>query len=127
MRLLADENVHGGIVVGLRAAGHDVVWMAEAQPGTDDETVLAHARAEGRALVTFDRDFGELIVERGLSPPSAVLYLRMPRTAVNLALQRLLAVLDRGDPISGSLIVIAPAKVRRRRLALRKQDENGRH
>jgi predicted nuclease of predicted toxin-antitoxin system len=125
LRLLADENVHGGIVAGLRAAGHDVLWIAETQPGTGDEDVLGQARHEERVLLTFDRDFGELIIRRGFSPPSGVLYLRLPRTAVNLALQRLGAVLDRGEAIEGSLIVIAPAKERRRKLALRKQDENG--
>lgn len=117
--------MHGGIVAGLRAAGHDVLWIAEAQPGRDDEEVLAQAHRDERVLITFDRDFGELIVKQGLSAPSAVVYVRLPRTAVNLALQRLGAVLDGGELIEGSLVVIAPAKERRRKLALRKQDENG--
>ena len=117
MRFLADENVHRGIVSGLRAAGHDVAWVAESNPGALDEDVLALARVEDRVLLTFDRDFGELVVLRLRSAGPGVIYLRLPRTAVNLALQRLGAVLASGDTLEGSLVVFAPARMRRRNLA----------
>ena len=74
---------------------------------------------------TFDRDFGALVVGKEAPSPPAILYLRLPRMAVNLILQRLGDVLGRGDTIEGSLIVIAPTGERRRELASGKQDENG--
>jgi predicted nuclease of predicted toxin-antitoxin system len=60
MRILADENFPGGAGAALRERGHDVTWVQSDAPGISDAEVLAHAQAEGRILVTFDKDFGEL-------------------------------------------------------------------
>ena len=40
--------------------------------------MLALARKEGRWLVTFDRDYGELLFARNHEPPPAVILLRVP-------------------------------------------------
>lgn len=77
MRLLADENVPLPSVCLLRAAGYDVEAVAEWAPGSPDPDVLAYARARDRVLVTFDRDFGELVYHRGASVPPGILYLRL--------------------------------------------------
>ena len=61
----------------LRAAGYDVLSIAETRSGDDDTKVLALAREEGRWLVTFDRDYGELLFARNLAPPPAVVLLRV--------------------------------------------------
>jgi predicted nuclease of predicted toxin-antitoxin system len=77
LRLLADENVPGPSVAELRAAGHDVLWAAEAMPGAADAAVLGRAAAEGRVLVTLDRDFGELLFRRAAdAAPAGVVYFR---------------------------------------------------
>ena len=60
MRLLADENFPGRAVDALREAGHDVVWVRSAAPRTRDIDLLAWAAREGRVLLTFDKDFGEI-------------------------------------------------------------------
>lgn len=62
MRFLADENFPLPSVLRLRDAGYDV---ATTVPGTPDSSVLERAQAEGRLVITFDRDFGELIFYRG--------------------------------------------------------------
>lgn len=67
MRLLADENVPAPAVAALRAAGHDVLHVAESVPGSSDDAVLALAADEQRVLLKFDKDFGELAFRRGLS------------------------------------------------------------
>ncbi len=54
-------------------------------PGATDDVVLAHACDRNAVLVTFDRDFGELIFRRGRRSPRAVLYLRsIPASAAEL-------------------------------------------
>jgi predicted nuclease of predicted toxin-antitoxin system len=65
VRFLADENVPLPSVDALSAAGHDVVWVARETPGLADPRVLDQARRENRILITFDRDFGELVFARG--------------------------------------------------------------
>jgi predicted nuclease of predicted toxin-antitoxin system len=60
MRFLANENFPGAAVTALQAAGHDVVWVRIAAPGTTDPDVLAWAARDERMLLTLDKDFGEL-------------------------------------------------------------------
>jgi predicted nuclease of predicted toxin-antitoxin system len=66
VKLLLDSCVWGGTLTRLRAAGHDVVWSGEWPADPGDEEILARALAEGRVLVTLDKDFGELAVVREL-------------------------------------------------------------
>ena len=81
MKFLADENIPLASVRGLRELGHDVISIAEQSPGISDEEVLHRAHAENRVLVTFDRDFGELVFRRALPAPAGILYLRLvPQT-----------------------------------------------
>ena len=58
MRFLADENFPSAAVAALEKAGHDVVWIGAAAPGSSDLDVLAWAAREERVLLTFDKDFG---------------------------------------------------------------------
>jgi uncharacterized protein with PIN domain len=60
MRFLADENFPANAVKELKAAGHDVIWVRTAAPGSRDEDILALAAREERIILTFDKDFGEL-------------------------------------------------------------------
>lgn len=77
IRLLADENVAVATVRRLRAEGYDTAYIAELSPAADDLEVLRTAREQERVLLTFDRDFGELIF-RDLAPvPPGVVYLRL--------------------------------------------------
>ena len=56
MKLLLDSCVWGGALTRLRAAGHDVVWSGEWPADPGDEEILAQALAEGRVMVTLDKD-----------------------------------------------------------------------
>jgi len=62
LRLLLDSCVWGKAKQELIASGHDVVWAGDwiADPG--DSAILKWAYDEGRALVTLDKDFGELAI-----------------------------------------------------------------
>jgi predicted nuclease of predicted toxin-antitoxin system len=74
VKLLLDSCVWGGTATRLRAAGHDVVWSGDWPADPGDEEILALAFAEGRVLVTLDKDFGELAIGRGL-PNAGILRL----------------------------------------------------
>jgi predicted nuclease of predicted toxin-antitoxin system len=65
MRLLLDTCIWGGATHALRTSGHDVIWSGDWDEDPGDEEILAIAYAEGRVLVTLDKDFGELAVVRG--------------------------------------------------------------
>lgn len=55
MNILADESVDLPIVARLRAAGHDVVYVAELSPSIKDDEVLQEANRLEAVLVTVTR------------------------------------------------------------------------
>ena len=61
-KLLADENVPIEAVEALKRKGIEIVSVIEFSPGLSDREVLNLANREDRILVTFDKDFGEMIV-----------------------------------------------------------------
>ena len=116
VRLLADENAPGLAVARLRAAGHDVVWVCTDAPGSTDDQVLAWARAESRLLLTFDRDFGELVFRRGRPGSVGVILFRLaPLPPEGLATTVSRALEARSD-WEGHFSVVEPGRIRMRRL-----------
>ncbi len=87
MNIVADENIDLQIVERLRADGHDVIYVAELNPGIDDDTVLGHSHQRAAVLLTSDKDFGDLVFRRRLLH-SGVLLLRleglMPEKKANM-------------------------------------------
>ena len=64
MKFLVDHCAGRRLAEWLRAKGHDVFDAGEeSDPG--DRTLLERAAAEGRILVTLDRDFGRLVYVGG--------------------------------------------------------------
>ena len=58
VKFYTDEHVARAVVQGLRQRGVDVMTVVEAGlRSAADEVHLAHARSEGRVLVTHDADF----------------------------------------------------------------------
>jgi hypothetical protein len=115
--LLADENVPSGTVAALRAIGFDVLAVGEAHPAISDRAVLALARESGRWLITFDRDYGELIFKHGEPPPVGILFLRQrPHPAPALAgwIRSALAGDLQRDRLRGHLAVLDGRGVRLR-------------
>ncbi len=94
MRLCANENLPEACVVALRKAGHDVLWIREAAPGASDRDVLARAQSEERLLLTFDKDFGELVFRRGLSASKGVVLFRIAQPSASVVAQRVVAILS---------------------------------
>lgn len=76
MRWLADANIPGYAIAYLRQRGEDVLSIAETSPTASDIEVLALARREQRLLMSFDRDHGDLVFNRGVAPPRGIVYLR---------------------------------------------------
>ncbi len=74
--LLADENIALGAIHALRKAGYQVIAVAEESPGLSDAEVLARGCALSAILLTFDRDYGELIFKDGHPYPRSVIFLR---------------------------------------------------
>ncbi len=117
MRFLADENLHADLVRWLRSRGHDVSYAAETMASEPDESLLRRARAEARILVTDDKDFGDLVVRKGLAS-AGVLLLRLRNPSVAGRVARLAALWSSVEArLPGGFIVISDNRVRVRPLA----------
>ncbi len=115
MRFLADENFPFPALAVLRDRGYDVSWVAEGHAGSADEVVAAICDREERILLTFDKDFGDLVFRRGLSSGSSVVLLRIipePRVVVEV----IHSLIERGILTVGVFCVVARDRVRVRPL-----------
>ncbi len=117
MRWLANENVPLASIRRLRAAGHDVAAVVEDAPGSADPDVLARAVGEGRIILTFDRDYGELIYHRRLPAPPGVVYLRFAPITPDEAADQVLGLLGiAGMSLEGKFTKVERGHVRQRDL-----------
>jgi predicted nuclease of predicted toxin-antitoxin system len=112
MRLVADESVDGPIVERLRAEGHEVLYVAELDPGITDEVVLEQARAAGSLLITSDKDFGELIFRLKQLPGSVILLRLAGLTNLRKAEIVASAIQDYGNTMIEAFTVVTPGSVR---------------
>lgn len=116
MRFLADENFPRAVVAALEEAGYDIVSVRLATPGATDAAVLETAKRESRILLTFDKDFGELAAHSALPSGCGVLLFRVPAPRSKPATQSLAARIAARDDWAGQFSVVAPGRIRMRRL-----------
>ena len=64
MLILADENFPLPTVETMRADGHDVLWARTNCPGRADAALLERAEAESRLVLTLDKDFWQIALQR---------------------------------------------------------------
>lgn len=76
MKFLANENFPQPSIEILRKSGFNVLSVYESFRGISDEEVINIARAEGRIILTFDKDYGELIFKQHRTPPLGVVFFR---------------------------------------------------
>jgi predicted nuclease of predicted toxin-antitoxin system len=116
VQFLADESCDFAVVRALRAAGFDVVAVAEIAPRLTDQAVVEHALQGRRVVLTEDKDFGQLVYSSQRRGPGIIL-IRFPATARKTLPDTLLDLVRKGEQhIAGHFVVIQPGRVRIRRL-----------
>lgn len=90
--------------------------MAEMAAGATDQAAMTLAHAEGRLLLTEDKDFGELVF-RWRRPVPGLVLVRIEPEFAELRSERLLAGIERyRDGLIGRYTVIEEARFRSRPL-----------
>lgn len=77
MKFLADENIPLQSIRLLRQSDFDIVAIGTDHPGVTDRDVLNIAIQEERTILTFDRDYGELIFKYDYKPDQGLIYFRI--------------------------------------------------
>ena len=77
MKLLANENFPYPSIFYLRDKGYDITSIGMDNPSIMDSEIMDIAIKEERTILTFDRDYGELIFRHNYKPNKGVIYLRL--------------------------------------------------
>ncbi len=113
-------GVSEGIGAWLRKLRHDVVHLREeGLHQLPDVDIFAKALGEGRVILTFDLDFGEILALSGGRTVSVVLF-RLNNTRTPFVKKRLEAVLPKVEEalLNGAIVVVEDGRHRVRRLPL---------
>jgi predicted nuclease of predicted toxin-antitoxin system len=110
-----DENIGRRGLDLIRASGHDVMTVRDQDlQGVADEKLFEVCSAEGRALITLDRDFGQVL----RFPPersAGIIVLEIgPRATLQSILDRLRDLLEvvKTRAVAGALWIVEPGRVR---------------
>ena len=115
MILLADENLDRSVIERLRQHGHEVLAVAEMEPGIEDSVVLSRANERNALVVTEDKDFGELVFRQRLVHAGVIL-VRLAGLPVTTKGELLCGALkDYGAQMAHAFTVLSPGAVRIRR------------
>lgn len=117
MKFLANENFPLTSARLLRNAGHDVFSVSEDMAGVKDSVVLSRAANEKMIILTFDRDYGDLIYKLRLPVPLGVVYFRFDPVSPSEPTERLLDLLQiEGLSLEGKFTVVDRQRIRQRPL-----------
>jgi predicted nuclease of predicted toxin-antitoxin system len=116
MKILANENIPFTSVKVLRNEGYDVKAVGDEFQGITDKEVIELAIIEKRLIITFDKDYGELIFKYQLRPPEGVIYLRFSNFTANYPAEFLLNLFKNTElTFDFTFTVIDENSVRQRR------------
>jgi predicted nuclease of predicted toxin-antitoxin system len=113
VKFLVDAHIGNLIIEFLEHANHDVLRASSFPPKTSDARILQIAAAEGRVVMTSDKDFGELVF-RLQQPTFGVVLLRIdvPHEADRLAvLEHFWPAIESAVP--GHFVVVTSKMVRK--------------
>lgn len=117
MKFLTDENVYSQIVEVIRSLSYDVLDIKEQNLfSAPDYNIIQMAEDTGRILITFDKDFSNILTY----PPSqyqGIIVLRLSRMTINGTIKQLIGFLKTltEEKIRGKLAILEPGRVRYRR------------
>ena len=111
IKLLADENIPKRTVQTLKQRDIDISSVLDSSPGLSDRAVIELASRENRVIVTFDKDFGELIFKERLKVKGLIL-LRLAPTSPEHIAERIEYILAQKIPIANKIIVVREDRIR---------------
>ena len=112
---LANENFPAPSVSLLRQQGFEVHSIVEENRGLDDISVIGLAREHGLVILTFDRDYGEIICRGPMDNPPSVVFFRTKGQQPQDAGKMLLNLIKKGQlRLLGAFTVITDIGIRQR-------------
>lgn len=114
MKFLANENVPSLACQQLKRDGVNIVSVLEVTAGAKDEDVISLALRENRAIITFDKDFGELVFAKKVKVPGIIL-LRFPPESASFVASKIRELLANKDiSLENHFVVVEEDRIRTR-------------
>lgn len=113
-KLLLNENFPAPATAVLRVNGIDVLAIGETNPGVTDQAVMALAVQTQRWIVTFDRDYGELVFGRKLAAPPAIILLRERHYRPEEPADWIMELLRKPEQFAGQFVLFSRQAIRMR-------------
>lgn len=118
MNFLANENFPLFSIQLLRNAGFKVISILEETPGASDRDILTRAHKENFIVLTFDKDYGELIYKHKFPAPAGILFFRFAPSSPKEPDDILLEILKENNVlIPGKFTVLERNRLRQRPLS----------
>lgn len=111
MKFPANENIPTRTLDLLRKQGVDIISILAVGIGMKDRDVLRTAIEQDRLLVTFDKDFGDLVFSARTVKKGVVL-LRFAPTSPEQVAQKLKSLLDSGVKLENNFVVLGEERIR---------------
>lgn len=112
---LANENFPRPSIILLRESGYIVKSIQEDYQGIDDAGVIKIAQEQSLIILTFDRDYGELIFKYAKDNPPSVVFFREKGNSPMFAASSLLSLLiSEKIVLTGAFTVIEFDNIRQR-------------
>ena len=115
MNFLANENFPFPGINLLREAGFHVRSISETNPGISDDEVIEIASRHNLIILTFDKDYGEIIFRLGVPNPPAVVFFRYKGENPYQAATNLIRLIESKTPIEEGFTVVEKEAVRLRK------------
>lgn len=115
MRFLANENFPLFSARLLISQGYEVSCISEDMPGAKDLEILQRAIAEKLVILTFDRDYGELIYRYNSPLPEGLIFFRFRPATPEEPAEILLRMIKEGSvSLAGKFTVVERGRIRQR-------------
>ena len=109
---LADENIPLSAIRKLRKEGYGIISVVEEYKKASDRKILELSLKNKWVIVTFDKDFGELIYKQGCNKPFGIILLRVTPKSPKYILQILEWLLQTIISFEGNFVIVKEDKVR---------------
>jgi predicted nuclease of predicted toxin-antitoxin system len=110
---LADENIPLSVIKQLRKEGCKIISVTEEFKSLSDKKILELSSENKWIIITFDRDFGDLIFKQNYGKPFGIIFLRIIPKSPNYILQFLKWLLMQTSiSFEGNFVVVNTDKVR---------------
>jgi predicted nuclease of predicted toxin-antitoxin system len=115
MQFLANENFPLPSIKVLRSSGYLVKSVVEEMPAATDMEIVETARIEDLIILTFDKDYGEIIFRYGLIEPPPVVFFRYKGSSNEFAGQFIVDLLnDSKTELTNNFTVVEQGNIRQR-------------